>query len=122
MAKFLVEDGRFRYAFSGSMLGTELKKIRSYPVGFVTELVMQPMDFEEFAWAVGVSDESLDTVRRACSALSPIPDYLHEAFLSYLRTYVVVGGMPGAVQTFLDARGELAAVRDFQFQLVASYH
>lgn len=121
MAKFLVEDGRFRYAFSGSMLGTELKKIRSYPVGFVTELVMQPMDFEEFAWAVGVSDESLDTVRRACGALSPIPDYLHEAFLSYLRTYVVVGGMPGAVQTFLDARGDLAAVRDFQFQLVASY-
>ena len=89
---------RFHYAFSGSMLGTELRKVRSYPVGFVTELVMHPMDFEEFCWAVGVSREGLETVRTSCHALQPVPDYLHDALLSYFRTYVVVGGMPGAIQ------------------------
>ena len=121
MAKFLVEDGRFRYAFSGSMLGTELGKIRSYPVGFITELVMHPMDFEEFCWALNVSREGLDMVRAACKALAPVPDYLHEALLSYFRTYVVVGGMPEAVQRFLDTRGDLAAVRALQATLVESY-
>ena len=121
MAKFLVEDGRFRYAFSGSMLGTELKKVRSYPVGFITELVMHPMDFEEFCWAVGVSREGLQTVRTSCRALLPVPDYLHDAMLSYFRTYVVVGGMPGAVREFVKKRGDLAAVRAVQSELVESY-
>lgn len=121
MAKFLVEDGRFRYAFSGSMLGTELKKVRSYPVGFVTELTMYPLDFEEFCWALGVSRESLTQVRTSCHELRPVPDYLHEALLSYFRTYVVVGGMPEPIQVFLDTKGDLAAVRVKQTELVESY-
>ena len=121
MAKFLVEDGRFRFAFSGSMLGTELKKVRSYPVGFVTELIMFPLDFEEFCWAVGVSRESLAVVRTSCRKLEAVPDYLHDALLSYFRTYVVVGGMPDAVRTFLDSQGDLASVRAFQLELVESY-
>ena len=53
MAKFLVEDGRCRWAFSGSMLGTQFKGVRSYPVGYVHELRMFPLDFEEFCWATG---------------------------------------------------------------------
>ena len=59
MAKALVEDGRFDYAFSGSMLGTEFKGVRSYPVGSVRELLMRPMDFEEFLWSSGVGEETL---------------------------------------------------------------
>ncbi len=121
MAKFLVEDGRFHYVFSGSMLGTELGKIRSYPVGFVTELIMYPMDFEEFCWALNVSREGLNMVRASCKDLAPVPDYLHEALLSYFRTYVVVGGMPEAVQRFVDTQGDLAAVRALQTMLVESY-
>lgn len=53
MAKFLVEDGRCRWAFSGSMLGTQFKGVRSYPVGYVRELRMFPLDFEEFAGQSG---------------------------------------------------------------------
>lgn len=121
MAKFLVEDGRFRYAFSGSMLGTELKSIRSYPVGFVTELVMRPMGFEEFCWAIGASNEALLSVREACRTLLPLPDYLHKALLSFFRTYIVVGGMPTAVQEFVRTKGDLAAVRAIQQELVKSY-
>lgn len=121
MAKFLVEDGRFRYAFSGSLLGTELKKVRSYPVGSITEIRMFPMDFEEFCWALGVSYQALEAVRTACAKLTPVPDYLHEAFLDYFRTYAVVGGMPEAVLTFTEKQGDLASVRSFQQQLTEGY-
>lgn len=72
MVKGLVQDGRFSYAFSGSMLGTELKHVRSYPVGFVTEVTMFPMDFEEFCWATGVQNEALSVVRDCCTSLQAV--------------------------------------------------
>lgn len=121
MAKFLVEDGRFRYAFSGSLLGAELKHVRSYPVGSVTEVKMHPMDFEEFCWALDVNKDALAVVRQACSDLMPVPEYIHDAFLSYFRTYMVTGGMPDVIHTLTKTQGDLAAVRDFQKQLVTSY-
>lgn len=121
MVKFLVQDGRFFYAFSGSMLGVELKHVRSYPVGFVTEVTMYPMDFEEFCWAVGVNDDALATVRECVTALRPVPDFLHHRLLTYFRTYMAVGGMPAAVQAFLDSRNDLMAVRETQKALVAAY-
>ena len=85
MVKGLVQDGRFSYAFSGSMLGTELKHVRSYPVGFVTEVTMFPMDFEEFCWATGVQNEALSVVRDCCTSLQAVPGYLHEALLGYFQ-------------------------------------
>ncbi len=121
MAKFLVQDGRFAYAFSGSMLGTELKRVRSYPVGFVTELTMYPMDFEEFCWANEVSGNALATVTECCRDRLPVPDYLHEHMLAYFRAYMVVGGMPAAVREFREGSGDLARVRIVQTELVNSY-
>ncbi|MCI9261672.1 ATP-binding protein [uncultured Adlercreutzia sp.] len=120
MAKFLVQDGRFAYAFSGSMLGTELKKVRSYPVGFVSEIRMYPMDFEEFCWANDVSSEALGTVAECCRNKKPVPDYIHESLLAYFRTYVVVGGMPAAVQVFVDSQ-DFSRVRETQAGLVVNY-
>lgn len=121
MVKGLVQDGRFSYAFSGSMLGTELRHVRSYPVGFVTEITMYPMDFEEFCWAVGVQNEALSVVRDCCASLQTVPGYLHEALLGYFRSYMVVGGMPAAVQAFLDNTGNMGPVREVQSELVTSY-
>ena len=121
MAKFLVEDGRFDWAFSGSMLGTELKGIRSYPVGYVYELVMRPLDFEEFCWAIGTSDAALTRVRDACRDERPVDDYIHDALLANFRSYLVVGGMPEVVQTFLDERGDLGSVRALQMELNRQY-
>lgn len=111
MAKFLVEDGRCDWAFSGSMLGTEFKGVRSYPVGSVHELPMHPLDFEEFCWAIGVSDEALETVRCCCADETPVEGYIHEALMANFRTYVVSGGMPEAVQRLVDSDGDLASVR-----------
>ncbi|OZG61306.1 AAA family ATPase [Bifidobacterium lemurum] len=121
MVKFLVEDGRFDYVFSGSMLGTELKGVRSYPVGFVTEQTMHPLDFEEFCWAIGVQESTLDTIRESCENGSPVPDYIHEAMMANFRTYLVVGGMPETVQCFLNTKGDLAAVRELQQDLNRQY-
>lgn len=121
MIKFLVQDGRFFYAFSGSMLGVELKHVRSYPVGFVTEVTMYPMDFEEFCWAVGVNEEALQTACECCVQLCPVPEYLHERLLTYFRTYMIVGGMPAALQAYIDSRSDLLAVREVQRELVGAY-
>lgn len=111
MAKFLVEDGRCDWAFSGSMLGTEFKGVRSYPVGSVHELPMHPLDFEEFCWAIGVSGEALESVRRCCQDETPAEAYIHEALMANFRTYIVSGGMPEAVQRLVDSDGDIASVR-----------
>lgn len=111
MAKFLVQDGRCRWAFSGSMLGTEFKGVRSYPVGSVDELAMHPLDFEEFCWACGVAPETLEAVRDCCRCEKPVADYIHEALMANFRTYLVSGGMPEAVCRLVDSDGDLASVR-----------
>lgn len=121
MVKFLVENGRFDYAFSGSMLGTEFKGVRSYPVGFVTEHTMRPMDFEEFCWAIGVRRETLDAIQAACVNESPVDEFVHDAMMKNFRTYLVVGGMPDVVQTFVDTQGDLGAVRRIQTDLNRQY-
>lgn len=121
MAKFLVEDGRCRWAFSGSMLGTQFKGVRSYPVGYVHELRMFPLDFEEFCWATGVSEGARQTIRDACISERPVPDYIHDAMMANFRTYTVVGGMPEVVQRFLDTQGDLASVRQLQSELNEQY-
>lgn len=79
--------------------------MRSYPVGFVTEVTMFPMDFEEFCWTVGVNDDALATVRECCAARAAVPDFLHARLLAHFRGYMVVEGMWAAVQTFIDSRG-----------------
>jgi predicted AAA+ superfamily ATPase len=121
MVKFLVADGQFDYVLSGSMLGTELKGVRSYPVGSVTEETMRPMDFEEFCWAIGVQETTLDTIRESCRSVTPVDEHIHDAMMTNLRSYLVVGGMPEVVQRFLDERGNLAAVRALQQELNRQY-
>lgn len=121
MAKFLVEDGRYDYVFSGSMLGVEFKNIRSFPVGYVTELTMRPMDFEEFCWAIGVQESTIENLRVCFNDRKSVDEHIHEAMLRNFRTYMVTGGMPEVVQAFLDQKGSLAPVRRLQQELVRQY-
>lgn len=72
MVKFLVQDGRFDYIFSGSMLGTEFKGVRSYPVGYVTKRTMRPMDFEEFCWAIGIREATLKPYVNVAKTKAPL--------------------------------------------------
>ena len=120
-AKFLVEDGRYDYAFSGSMLGTEFKGVRSFPVGFVSEIEMRPLDFEEFCWAIGVSEEAINAVRCGFADRAPLTDYLHEIMLGNFRSYAIVGGMPEVVQRFVGEEKTLAQIRPLQEELNRQY-
>lgn len=100
--KALVDDGRFKYALSGSLLGLELKDVRSVPVGYMSEYQMYPLDFEEFVRNLGVSDEVIASVREAWEQRKPVDDYIHEKLMRLFNLYLIVGGMPQAAQTYLD--------------------
>lgn len=101
--KFLVEDGNYRYALSGSLLGTQLKDIRSMPVGFLQEIQVYPLDFEEFIGALGVSDKVVESVREAWENQTPVDNFVHEKWMQLFRLYLIVGGMPEVVQTYMDS-------------------
>lgn len=121
LMKALVEDGRFSYVFSGSMLGTEFKGISSFPVGYVERITMRPMDFEEYCWAVGVSDETLASIREHMVHRAPVEDYVHEAMMRNFRSYLVAGGMPEVVQDYIDSSYSLIRTRKLQGELVDQY-
>ena len=125
--KFLVEEGEYRFIESGSLLGVNYKGgsdgsevVSSYPVGFETRMNVYPLDFEEFLWACGINGDVIDILRECYRKLTPVPQFVHERIMGYFRQYLIVGGMPEAVQTFVteDDFGKVEAVhRD----IVASY-
>jgi len=100
--KFLVEEGSYRYILSGSLLGVELKDLRSEPVGFMGVKEMFPLDFEEFLMNIGMSREVLDAVRGSWENLTPVDNFVHEKLIELFRLYLVVGGMPLAVDKYLE--------------------
>ena len=102
--KFLTDKGDYEFILSGSMLGVELENIRSQPVGYVTEIVMYPLDFEEFCWADGLGEEPLQLARERYFAIEPLPDFLHERMLKLFHRYLLIGGMPDAVVAFTKTR------------------
>ena len=99
--KFLVDEGSYRYVLSGSLLGVELKDLRSAPVGYLREVRMYPLDFEEFIRAVGVSSTVLDHVRDRLTSFLPVDPVVHEKMKGLFNLYLVVGGMPAAVDVYL---------------------
>ncbi len=121
LMKALVEDGRYSFIFSGSMLGTEFKGISSFPVGYVEQIVMRPMDFEEFCWAVGVDQRFLDQIRECLRERHAVEQYLHDIMMRNFRAYVVAGGMPEVVQKYVDSGYSLTETRAMQSTLVKQY-
>lgn len=99
--KFLVEDGQYDYIESGSLLGINYKDVSSYPVGFEHELDMYPLDFEEFLWACNISDDVVSMLKDCYANLRPVPDFLHQQIMDRYRQYLVVGGMPEVVATYI---------------------
>lgn len=100
--KFLVEDGQFDYIESGSLLGINYKDVSSYPVGFEHEIDMYPLDFEEFLWACNISEDVVDILRDCYENHRAVPDFLHQQIMDRYRQYLIVGGMPEVVATYLD--------------------
>ena len=100
--KFLVDEGSYRYIMSGSLLGVELKDLRSEPVGYMDVKEMYPLDMEEFLTAVGLSQVVMDELRDAWKSRRPVDEFVHAKLMDLFRLYLIVGGMPAAVQKYLD--------------------
>ncbi|MCD8152326.1 MAG: AAA family ATPase [Clostridiales bacterium] len=100
--KFLVEEGSYRYILSGSLLGVEIKNIRSMPVGYMGIMEMFPLDFEEFCRANGVGDRVITHVFDSFSQKKPVTEAVHQKMLQLFWLYLIVGGMPEAVRVYLE--------------------
>ena len=118
--KFLVEEGSFKYVMSGSLLGVELKGIASVPVGYLTVLRMYPMDFEEFMIANNVSEMTLQMLKEKFETCQPVDEFIHQKLLSLFFIYLIVGGMPDAVKTYI-ATKDIREVDKVQRDIVTLY-
>lgn len=99
--KFLVDEGSYRYALSGSLLGVELKDLRSEPVGYMDVVDVFPFDLEEFCTAVGVSDKVIGELHEAYENRRPVDGVVHKQMMSIVSLYLIVGGMPAAVNAYV---------------------
>lgn len=113
MLKFLREDGRYRYVASGSLLGVTLGKSASVPLGSIDILNMYPLDFEEFLIANDFGKEGIDSLREHFKDLKSVPLGIHNRVMGLYKRYLLVGGLPEAVNKFLDTR-DLNQVRFIQ--------
>ena len=104
MLKFLCDEGRFTYIVSGSLLGVTMHKTLSIPGGRIQVEHMYPLDFEEFLWANEVGDDLIESMRTKFKNRVSFNDGLHLRMLDLFKTYLLVGGLPQAVNTYLDSQ------------------
>ena len=111
MLKFLREDGRYHFIASGSQLGIALAETNSVPMGSVAIETMYQLDFEEFLWANGAGQEAIDGMRDLFEKRQPLPEGLHRYILQQFQYYLLVGGLPDAVNHFVESHN-MREVRD----------
>ena len=100
--KSFMIDGRFDVICSGSLMGINYNKIESNSVGYKEDYEMHSLDFEEFLWANGVSEQVFDLLRKSYQEETVVPDFIHQQISRYYRQFLAVGGMPEAVQSFVN--------------------
>lgn len=120
LLKFLSQDGRFTYIASGSLLGVTLAKTTSIPIGSIRKIRMFPLDFEEFLIANGLNEFAINVLREKYKNLEPLEESLHNRILDLFRRYLLVGGLPDAVNTYL-ATHNIKLVRDLQNEIHEYY-
>ena len=135
--KFFKEDGRFDVIATGSLLGVqgygdEKKKkhrklrsqkepdINSVPVGSEEIIEMYPLDFEEFLWANGINTEVIEALLKFYHEETPVPAGIHVTMRRLLNLYVAVGGLPDAVNAFLETNNMNAVSKAYKSILKVS--
>lgn len=118
--KFLVDEGSYKYVMSGSLLGVELNDLRSIPVGYIDELMMYPLDFMEFVEAIGIGDDVLDYLHNCYKNRQAVDKFIHKQMLEAIRLYLIIGGMPSAVQNYIDTNN-LRKVFEVQRGIIRTY-
>lgn len=116
LLKFLVQDNRFTYIASGSMLGVTLADTSSIPMGSIRRVRMFPLDFEEFLYANGMNDFAISSLREKFEALEALDESVHLKMLDLFRKYLLTGGLPDAVNAYI-ADKNIQAVREIQREI-----
>ncbi len=104
MLKFLNQEGRYRFIASGSELGVALSETPSVPLGSVEIQQMYPLDFEEFLWATGIGKEWIADIREHYLKEEPLDESTHNLLLKRFQYYLLVGGLPDAINKYLEDR------------------
>lgn len=127
--KYFYQDGRYEVMCTGSLLGVngyktpeeeKEEKEASIPVGFEDIIDMYPMDFEEWLWANGIKDIHFNYLKKCLSSEEPVEEAIHDRLNELLHQYIVVGGMPEVVSTFLDTK-QIGRVLAVQRRIVEEY-
>lgn len=120
LLKFLREDNRYRYVASGSLLDVTLKQSASIPIGSIDIVKMYPLDFEEFLWANDFGDEAISHLRGSFDELKSLPYPVHQKVMDIYKRYLLVGGMPESINTYLQTK-DLIKVREIQETILNLY-
>ena len=116
LLKFLRDDNRFTYIASGSLLGVTLSETTSIPMGSIRKIRMFPLDFEEFLYANGMNEMTISVLRKKFEARESLDEGMHNKMMDLFRKYLLVGGLPDAVNSFLADRN-IQLVREIQSEI-----
>ena len=118
--KFFKLDGRFDVICSGSLMGISYNEIESNSVGYKENYEMHSMDFEEFLWAMGYNDEFTADLLSHMLDVRPLSELQMDTLMSLFRDYVIIGGMPEVVSTYVRNKN-FSGTLDIQRQLLKDY-
>lgn len=116
LLKFLRDDNRFTYIASGSLLGVTLSETTSIPMGSIRKIRMFPLDFEEFLYANGMNEMTISVLRKKFETRDSLDEGMHNKMMDLFRKYLLVGGLPDAVNSFLADRN-IQLVREIQSEI-----
>lgn len=116
LLKFLSQDNKFTFIASGSLLGVTLSQTTSIPMGSIRKVRMFPLDFEEFLYANGLNEFAISTMRKKFERLEALDEPTHNKMMDYFRKYLLVGGLPDAVNSYLEYHN-IQAVREIQSEI-----
>ena len=120
LLKFFRHDHKYRFITSGSLLGITLRKTTSIPVGSVIRKRMYQLDFEEWLIANGYGEAALKQLKECYDKRQSLSEEMHEYVLSLFKRYLLVGGLPDVVNTYLDSHN-IAKVREVQNAIIDLY-
>lgn len=116
LLKFLSQDDQFTFIASGSLLGVALQETTSIPMGSIRKVRMFPLDFEEFLYANGFNKMFLSNIRKKFEGLETLDETTHHKMMDLFKKYLLVGGLPDAVNAFLETKN-IQAVREIQNEI-----
>ena len=118
--KFFNEDGRFDVIYSGSLMGINYNQIHSNSVGNKEDYTMRSLDFEEFLWAKGYGEEQIESLYICMKEVKPLTNIQFDVMMNNFKDYLITGGMPEIVSTFIDNKN-FSGILNMQQKLLTDY-